>query len=45
MPLYLEHGKTYYATVRGITHGGNVLESSSNGVLVDLTPGKIVFDK
>ena len=45
MPLYLNHGETYYTTVRGITYAGKVLESFSNGLIVDQTPGKISFDK
>lgn len=44
MPLYLNHGETYYTTVRGITYAGKVLESFSNGLIVDQTPGKISFD-
>ena len=45
MPLNLEHGETYFATVRAITNGGNVLESASDGFVVDRTPGSVVFDR
>ena len=45
LPLTLNHGITYYTAVRGITNYGNVIESSSDGVLIDLTPGSVEFDK
>ena len=45
MPVNLKYGETYFSTVRGITNGGNVVESTSNGVLIDATPGTIVFDR
>ena len=45
MPLNLQYGETYFSTVRGITNDGNVLESASDGVLIDVTPGTIVFER
>ena len=45
LPLTLNHGITYYTAVRGITNYGNVIESSSDGILIDLTPGSVEFDK
>ena len=40
-PLPLQHGVTYYSTVRAITNGDNVLETVSNGFTVDVTPPNI----
>ncbi|XP_071798137.1 uncharacterized protein [Asterias amurensis] len=37
-PLPLQHGMTYYSTVRAITNDDNVLETVSNGFTVDVTP-------
>ncbi|XP_046574117.1 uncharacterized protein LOC124282192 [Haliotis rubra] len=39
--LPLSPGTTYYTTVRGITNGGNILESTSDGFTVDITPPDI----
>ena len=36
--LPLEPSKTYFSTVRGVTNGGNVLETSSDGFTVEQTP-------
>ena len=35
--LGLVTGTRYYVTVRAVTGAGNLLESSSNGVMLDLT--------
>ncbi|XP_033637389.1 uncharacterized protein LOC117298318 isoform X2 [Asterias rubens] len=40
-PLPLQHGVTYYSTVRAITNGDSVLETVSNGFTVDVTPPNI----
>ncbi|XP_022102001.1 uncharacterized protein LOC110985344 [Acanthaster planci] len=42
-PLPLQHGMTYYSTLRAITNGDNVLESTSNGFTVDITPPEIMI--
>ncbi|XP_022100316.1 uncharacterized protein LOC110984425 [Acanthaster planci] len=42
-PLPLQHGVTYYSTLRAITNGDNVLEATSNGFTVDITPPEIVI--
>ncbi|XP_022103294.1 uncharacterized protein LOC110986022 [Acanthaster planci] len=42
-PLPLQHGETYYSTLRAITNGDNVLESTSSGFTVDITPPEIVI--
>ncbi|XP_048258717.1 uncharacterized protein LOC124137708 isoform X1 [Haliotis rufescens] len=39
--LPLSSGTTYYTTVRGITNAGNILESTSDGFTVDITPPEI----
>ena len=39
--LPLKSSTKYYVTVRGITGAGNILESCSNGVVVDVTPPAI----
>ncbi|XP_078310170.1 uncharacterized protein LOC144618303 [Crassostrea virginica] len=36
--LPLEPSKTYFSTVRGVTNGGNLLETSSDGFTVEQTP-------
>ena len=43
--LPLEPSKTYFSTVRGVTNGGNVLETSSDGFTVDQTPPTIHIDR
>ncbi|XP_070573951.1 uncharacterized protein [Ptychodera flava] len=43
--LPLEPGITYYTTVRAITGSGNVLESSSDGFIVDTTPSSMKINK
>ena len=35
----------HYSVVRGITNGGNVLESISDGFMVDVTPPRIEIDR
>jgi hypothetical protein len=35
----------HYSVVRGITNGGNVLESISDGFMVDVTPPRIQIDR
>ena len=45
MPMNLKHSETYFTTIKAITHGGNVLESSSNGFMVDYTPGEVTYDR
>ena len=45
LPMTLQQGRTYYTTVRGVTNDGHVLESISDGFLVDLTPGMVAFDR
>ena len=42
-PVDLKHGKTYYASVRAITGSGDVLESTSDGVIVDQSPPDITL--
>ncbi|XP_038050876.1 uncharacterized protein LOC119724026 [Patiria miniata] len=42
-PLPLQHGVTYYSTLRAITNADNVLESTSNGFTVDITPPEIMI--
>ena len=41
----LEPSKTYFSTVRGVTNGGNVLETSTDGFTVDQTPPTIYIDR
>ncbi|VDI67222.1 Hypothetical predicted protein [Mytilus galloprovincialis] len=41
----LEPGKTYYSTIRGITNAGNIIESVSDGITVDLLPPMVVLDR
>ena len=43
--LPLEPNKTYFSTVRGVTNGGNVLKTSSDGFTVDQTPPTIHIDR
>ena len=43
--LPLKSSTKYYVTVRGITGAGNILESCSNGVVVDVTPPAIQISK
>ncbi|CAG2247498.1 unnamed protein product [Mytilus edulis] len=40
----LEPGKTYYSAIRGVTNAGNIIESVSDGITVDLLPPDIVLD-
>ncbi|KAK6174798.1 hypothetical protein SNE40_013376 [Patella caerulea] len=42
--LPLESGKMYFTTVRGITNVGNVLESISDGFIVDTSPPTITIN-
>ncbi|XP_048258679.1 uncharacterized protein LOC124137747 [Haliotis rufescens] len=42
--LPLSSGTTYYTTVRGITNGGNILESTSDGFTVDITAPAITME-
>ncbi|XP_038062441.1 uncharacterized protein LOC119732930 [Patiria miniata] len=42
-PLPLQHGVSYYSTLRAITNADNVLESTSNGFTVDITPPEIMI--
>lgn len=35
----------YYASVRGITNVGNVLQSSSDGFIGDISPPLITIDR
>ncbi|XP_038050728.1 uncharacterized protein LOC119723897 [Patiria miniata] len=42
-PLPLQHGVTYYSTLRAITNADNVLESTSSGFTVDITPPEIMI--
>ena len=37
----LAHGLQYFASVRAVTGAGNVLDSGSSGVTVDVTPPEI----
>ncbi|VDI73733.1 Hypothetical predicted protein, partial [Mytilus galloprovincialis] len=41
----LELGKTYYSAIRGVTNAGNIIESVSDGITVDLLPPDIVLDR
>jgi len=41
----LERGMTYYTTVRGITNDGSIIQVESDGVLVDVTPPTISFER
>ncbi|CAG2236309.1 unnamed protein product [Mytilus edulis] len=41
----LEPGKTYYSTIRGITNAGNIIESVSDGITVDVLPPNIILDR
>ncbi|CAG2214886.1 unnamed protein product [Mytilus edulis] len=41
----LEPGKTYYSTIRGITNAGNIIESVSDGITVDILPPNIILDR
>ncbi|XP_078575736.1 uncharacterized protein LOC144861641 [Branchiostoma floridae x Branchiostoma japonicum] len=41
--LPLHPGQLYYTTVRAITGTGNILESSSDGFTVDVTPPQVDF--
>ncbi|KAK3612515.1 hypothetical protein CHS0354_024486 [Potamilus streckersoni] len=40
----LEHGTQYFASVRAVTNVGKVLESMTDGVMVDVTPPEITLD-
>ncbi|XP_067658325.1 uncharacterized protein [Haliotis asinina] len=42
--LPLKSGVKYYTTVRGITNGGNILESTSDGFIVDQTPPTVQLE-
>ncbi|XP_048250793.1 uncharacterized protein LOC124111176 [Haliotis rufescens] len=42
--LPLVPGISYYTTIRGITNAGNILESTSDGIVVDQTPPAINFE-
>ena len=42
--LPLQHGQTYFASFRAITGARNVLDSSSDGVVIDTTPPEIVLE-
>ncbi|XP_046562951.1 uncharacterized protein LOC124271844 [Haliotis rubra] len=42
--LPLSSGTTYYTTVRGITNVGNILESTSDGFTVDITPPDVLVE-
>jgi hypothetical protein len=43
--LQLFPNTRHYSVVRGITNGGNVLESISDGFMVDVTPPRIEIDR
>ncbi|XP_052081235.1 uncharacterized protein LOC127719259 [Mytilus californianus] len=43
--VQLEPGNTYYSTIRGVTNAGNIIESVSDGITVDLLPPDIVLDR
>ncbi|KAL3873866.1 hypothetical protein ACJMK2_036950, partial [Sinanodonta woodiana] len=43
--LPLDHGVTYYTSVRAITNEGNVLEAVTDGFKVDVTPPNIYLDR
>ncbi|XP_076086943.1 uncharacterized protein LOC143057517 [Mytilus galloprovincialis] len=41
----IKPGKTYYSTIRGITNAGNIIESVSDGITVDVLPPNIILDR
>ena len=43
--LPLQPESTYYTTVRGITNAGNVIEATTDGFVVDVTPPSIKLDR
>ncbi|VDH98959.1 Hypothetical predicted protein [Mytilus galloprovincialis] len=43
--LPLKPETKYYTSVRGITNGGNVVQSSSDGFMVDVSPPTVIIDR
>ena len=43
--LPLKPETNYYTAVRGITNGGNVVQSVSDGFMVDTSPPLITIDR
>lgn len=43
--LDLDPGSSYFVTLRGITNGGNILQATTNGFLVDTTGPNVAFKK
>jgi len=41
----LDSGLSYYVTLRGITNGGNILQATTNGFLVDTSEPIATFKK
>ncbi|XP_071152144.1 uncharacterized protein, partial [Mytilus edulis] len=41
----IKPGTTYYSTIRGITNAGNIIESVSDGITVDVLPPNIIIDR
>ena len=37
LPVDIEHGGSYYTTLRAITNGGNILQATTDGFIVDTT--------
>ncbi|XP_053400990.1 uncharacterized protein LOC123541000 [Mercenaria mercenaria] len=41
----LDHGGTYFTTLRATTNKGDILQATTNGFIVDTTPPDIMFNK
>ena len=45
VPLDLTEGQEYYVTLRAITNDGNILQTTTDGFTVDITPPKVVIQR
>jgi hypothetical protein len=41
----LDHGGTYFTTLRAKTNKGDILQATTNGFIVDTTRPEVQFDK
>ena len=42
--MELQHGLTYYNTIRAVNGAGHVIESDADGITVDQTPPRITIE-
>ena len=42
--MELQHGLTYYNTIRAVNGAGHVIESGADGITVDQTPPRITIE-